>query len=758
MKKSLLIAGFVAVLGTVSFAQNLTALPNPIETQGHYDHQAPANVIRCGSLNPGAEWDAAFNAQVEKYVQELANGKASAANYTIAVIYHVIHNNEALGGATSYNLSQAQINSQTTVLNNDYAGTNSDISQVPSAFVPVKAGNCNITFCMALKDPSGNTLSEPGIDRINRNTKGWSAPPYSSTYIDATIKPNSIWDPTKYLNIWSCNLSGGLLGYATFPAGSTLAGIPSTGSSTTDGVVLLGSALGNTGYQSIPAYSKGRSGTHEVGHWLGLRHIWGDGNCLTDYCTDTPPAEASHFGCIPPGTPYHVNQCGAGQSPNGEMTMNYMDYTDDACMFMFSNDQRTRMQTAMANGTYRSPLTGNSSSICSSTSVIPVAAFTYPGTLCAGQNMQFTDASTGPPTSWAWSVNPTGGVVITTASSQNPTINFPAAGTYTVTLTATNGQGSDGQSTVVTVTSCTSSACDTLSNINNTDTLAMYLAGGGGYWTGTNGYPFTDIAEFYQQSQFSGISPNPKVNGAIILFYRNGVKGTKGTGNVTLTMNSNSSGPGAVLATQTFAISTATTTTAVQRVPYAGDPNLQFASPIIIPYVSMFGTPANLTSDFFLSLTVPTGGTDTIAVLTGRRNHTWPNVTGWVKYQGTTWYDLKTITTGTANPNGSTYNIGIIPIVCPTVGMEDNSYLGHNITLFPNPTSGHVNFAVALSQATTLNFAVLNPLGQTVYVHSEPAFVNGVITMDLSVLPKGVYFVQITDSGSNKTVKKIVIE
>jgi PKD repeat protein len=758
MNKNLLTTSCVALLFAGSVAQNLKVQPTPIVTPSDpHQHQNAGNYVRCASLNPGGDWDAGFNSLVQQYAENLAQGKTTAANYTIAVVYHIIHNNETVGGSGSYNLSQAQINSQTTILNADYAGTNSDISQVPSAFQTVKAGNCNITFCMALKDPSGNTLTEPGIDRINRNTKGWTAPPYSQSYIDATIKPNSIWDPTKYLNIWSCNLSGGLLGYATFPAASGLTGIPgSLGTSSTDGVVLLGSALGNTGFQSTTQYNKGRSGTHEVGHWLGLRHIWGDGNCVTDYCADTPPAEGSHFGCISPSTPYHVNQCGTGQSPNGEMTMNYMDYTDDACMFMFSLDQRTRMQTCMANGTYRSPLTGNSASICSGTSSTPVASFNFSTPVCAGTAKQFTDASSGPPTSWAWSVSPSTGVVITTATSQNPTITFPSAGTYTVTLQATNSQGSNSTSQAVTVTTCTSSSsgCDTLSNINSTDTLAMYLASSGGYWTGTNGYQFSDIAEFYQKTQFA--TNLNQVTGGIILFYRNGVKGTKGTGTVTLSMNTSATGPGTVLASKAFTISTATTTTAVQNVPYAGNPSLSFSSAIIIPYVAMFTAPGSLTNDFFLSLTVPTGGTDTVAVMTGRRNHGATN-TGWIKYQGS-WVDLQTATTSTASPSGSKYNIGLIPIACSSTGLQDQSYLGHNINLFPNPSNGYFNFAIALDRPVDLTFEVINPLGQVMATRSESKFVNGVVTYDFSALGRGVYFVRITDSENNKTVKKIMIE
>lgn len=417
-------------------------------------------------------------------------------------------------------------------------------------------------------------------------------------------------------------------------------------------------------------------------------------------------------------------------------------------MFMFSLDQRTRMQTCMANGTYRAPLTGNSASICSGTTSTPVANFSYSSPVCAGNNTQFTDGSSGPPTSWAWSVNPSGGVVITTASSQNPTINFPAAGTYTVTLNATNSQGSNAISQVITVTSCTTSSCDTLSNINSTDTLTVYNASGGGYFIGTNNYNFTEYAEAYQKTQFA--TNLTQVTGGIILFYKNGVKGTKGTSNITLNMVNSATGPGStVLATKTFAINTATATTAVQRVPYAGNPNLQFSSAIIIPYVAMFTTPGSLAADFYLSLTDPTPTTDTVALFSGRANHSATN-TGWVKYQGS-WLDL-------ATGAGGNYNIGLIPIACPTSGLMDNTYLGHNINLFPNPTSGHINFAVALDRPTDLRFEVLNPLGQAVYTFTESKFVNGVLTYDLSALAKGVYFVQITDDQNNKTVKKVLIE
>ena len=99
-------------------------------------------------------------------------------------------------------------------------------------------------------------------------------------------------------------------------------------------------------------YNKGRTATHEVGHWIGLRHIWGDGNCATDYCNDTPIAQTSNFNC--PTFPYHVGTCSGNTT--GEMTMNYMDYTNDACMYMFSKDQKNRAQLIMTNSPMRASL------------------------------------------------------------------------------------------------------------------------------------------------------------------------------------------------------------------------------------------------------------------------------------------------------------------------------------------------------------------------------------------------------------------
>ena len=146
--------------------------------------------------------------------------------------------------------------------------------------------------------------------------------------------------PSTHLNIWVAEIGGGILGYAQFPGGN----------SATDGVVISPQYVGTTGYVSAP-FNKGRTATHEVGHYLNLRHIWGDGRCRQDdFVTDTPSSDGPNYGC--PSFPT-VN------CKTTDMTMNYMDYTDDACMYMFTDGQRNRMRAIFASGGARSSLAEN---------------------------------------------------------------------------------------------------------------------------------------------------------------------------------------------------------------------------------------------------------------------------------------------------------------------------------------------------------------------------------------------------------------
>jgi hypothetical protein len=336
-------------------------------------------VRKCGSPKVNPTYEEAFQQMVQKH-QQFANGKKAAVVYNIPVIFHILHSGVAVNttGATSgRNLNAAQINSQLTVLNADYRKLNTDFSTyvTQSAFSSV-AADVEINFCAAKVSPTGTVLAEPGIDRISVSSKGWNALPYSMSYIESTVKPGSSWDPTKYFNIWVLEFGGadaGTLGYAQFPT------IPSGtnpvtdmvgagGAANTDGVVLDYHYVGNTGTALASApYNKGRTLTHEAGHWLGLWHIWGDdgSSCSgTDYVADTPNQADENYTCPTTNGAVSADAC-AGST--GAMYQNYMDYSDDKCMVMFTAGQKARMQAVMANCARRLSLT--TSTVCSTVGI-----------------------------------------------------------------------------------------------------------------------------------------------------------------------------------------------------------------------------------------------------------------------------------------------------------------------------------------------------------------------------------------------------
>ncbi len=262
-------------------------------------------------------------ASIEKQTQDFVaaqqpggrSTQATATAYTglvtIPVAVHVIYN------TTAQNISQAQIQSQIDVLNRDYRKTNSDVSKVPAAFSSLVT-DMNVQFTLA------------SVDRTSSTTKSW-------TTNDAMKKSSSggvnAISPTTKLNIWVCNMSGGILGYAQFPGGTAA----------TDGVVINTTAFGNTGNVLAP-YNTGRTATHEIGHWLNLYHIWGDASCGSDLVADTPTQKTSNGGC--PTYPHKT----CNNTTSGDMFMNYMDYTNDACMYMFTNGQKDRTRALFATG------------------------------------------------------------------------------------------------------------------------------------------------------------------------------------------------------------------------------------------------------------------------------------------------------------------------------------------------------------------------------------------------------------------------
>ena len=239
---------------------------------------------------------------------------------TIPVVVHVVYKTQ------SENISDAQVKSQIAALNKDYAQKNEQTS-VPTAWTGL-AGNPNVQFALAKKEPNGKATT--GITRTKTMRSSFGTGDSVKTRVGGG---HPAWPADRYLNLWACTLSGGLLGYAQFPGGPAR----------TDGVVILNTAFGTSGTAAAP-FNLGRTATHEVGHWLNLRHIWGDRDDCggTDFVTDTPNAQLPNYG--KPTFP-HLS-CNNG--PNGDMFMNYMDYVDDAAMVMFTAGQVVRMNATLA--------------------------------------------------------------------------------------------------------------------------------------------------------------------------------------------------------------------------------------------------------------------------------------------------------------------------------------------------------------------------------------------------------------------------
>jgi hypothetical protein len=416
------------------------ALPKPGPRTCATDQANALQQVQLQKLLPG------YKPTVATKTRATTALRTTAVTYTLPVIVHVINDGEAVGVGS--NISQAQVLSQLDVLNEDYRNLNTDGTLVPAAFQPLRS-DMQVQFVPAALDPNGNLLAEPGIDRVNRNTKGWTAPPYapnsSLTYIEGTIKPGSYWDPNRYINIWVMNLGSNLLGYAQFPDNTAgLGGLsPLGGSATTDGVVILYTAFGRVGTLAAP-FNKGRTLTHELGHWFGLRHIWGDDERLPDTCSgsdyadDTPNQAVQNYGC--PTYP-HVT-CANG--PSGDMFMDYMDYVDDACMQMFSASQKDRLQAVMAAGTPRRSILATSTVACPNG--VAAATATNSGVVCPGSTV--TLAATGPAgATYAWT-----GPNNYTSAQQNPVlanITTAMAGVYTVQVSVATGACPGTASTTV---------------------------------------------------------------------------------------------------------------------------------------------------------------------------------------------------------------------------------------------------------------------------------------------------------------------
>lgn len=418
-------------------------------------------------------------------------GRIMAEEVTIPVIVHVVHNGEAVGSGT--NISAAQVQAQIEVLNEDFRkmiGTPGGESSNPLA------ADIEINFCLSPVDENGNLLAEPGIHRYHGGRSDWSL-----TLIETDLKPNSIWNPNQFLNLWTVKfaaVNSTLLGYAQFPDQSGLQGLSeSGGSAATDGVVVRYQSFGSVDKGTFPVmqapYNKGRTLTHEVGHWLGLRHIWGDGNCANDYVADTPSQASPSSGC-----PTGRITCGGVN-----MVENYMDYSNDACMNIFTEGQKERMRAVIDVSPRRKTLIDNNT--CGPVvSAPPQANFGVSNANCIllGSKVFFTDLSKNIPTQWTWTFE---GGEPANSTDRNPSIVYNSPGTYDVTLVVKNALGESDITFTDLIVVSEEGICRSFNNFNSEDDTPALVKMSGygnfkGYLAGHNSTKSTAVSEFFSNS------------------------------------------------------------------------------------------------------------------------------------------------------------------------------------------------------------------------------------------------------------------
>ena len=438
---------------------------------------------------------ASIESQVQQYVA--SNPSEDGNIIVIPVVVHVVWNTAA------DNVSDAQINSQLAVLTEDFRRLNADAVNTIALFQGV-AADSEIQFCLATRDPNGAAHS--GIVRVQTATTAFPATTASAVKYTAQGGSNA-WPSASYLNMWVCDISGGILGFATFPGGSAA----------NDGVVIDALYFGRFGSAQAP-YHLGRTATHEVGHWLNLIHIWGDGGCgIDDLVADTPDDDAANFTC----------NLSAPACSGIAMVQNYMDYTDDACMNIYTMGQRTRMRAVLAVGGPRASIL--SSLGCGPVTPAPTVTVCAPnnGTSLGGTPITVTGAgfTTTPMTTVKLGGTNAGGVNVLSATSLTCVSPAHAGGAVLVEVTNQNGTGSLANGFTFNLPAGTPTIASLSPNTGPTSGGSLLVATGTNYNATTRfkfGTTYAMAVMVLAPTQAIVVSPSVAAPGAVSVTVENG--------------------------------------------------------------------------------------------------------------------------------------------------------------------------------------------------------------------------------------------
>ena len=659
-----------------------------------------------------------------------------ASVYNIPVVVHILYN------TTAQNISDAQVQSQIDVLNKDFQLNNADTTKIPAAFKSLTA-DCKIQFCLAKRDPNGNATT--GIVRKTTSTTSFSS---NDGVKYASSGGDNAWNSSQYLNLWVCNLGGGLLGYAQFPGGAAA----------TDGVVILYSAFGSTGTVSAP-YNLGRTATHEVGHWLNLRHIWGDANCGDDLVFDTPKQQTSNYGC--PTYPHTTCSNGA----NGDMFMNYMDYVDDQCMQMFSIGQRDRIYAVLQPGGARASLasslgcTAPTTLTCATPANVLAASITQTGaTISWGATTGAASYSVQYKLSTASAYT-----TVTTTSTSYTLKGLTAGSTYNYQVATNCGVITSAYSTTASFTTtaatqtCTTPSSVTAASITQTGAIISWAAATGAVSYKVQYKLSTATAYTTVTASTTSYSLTSLTAGAT---YNYQVATTCG---VTTSTYSTTASFTTTAASQTCTdILESNNTTATAAAISAGTSyNAQIASSTDKDYYSFANSTAakniqisltNLPADYDLVLYNPSGTQVAISQNAGTTAEI-------IKYNSGTVGTYKVYVYGYSSAYSATKCYTLLAQTSGTAfrTMNDVETAKSTVTIYPQPATNNAAIQFNENWKGTTTITIINQIGTVVSNETINIESNGTKKLSLSKLNNGMYFVRIVN-GKNATTQKLLVQ